>query len=53
VAALAAMPSYAGRRRAVLKTRRVGRWWFLRTVLSSRRPGLNPPPRVIAPTDGA
>jgi GT2 family glycosyltransferase len=53
VAALAAMPSYAGRRRAVLKTRRVGRWWFLRTVLSSRRAGLGPPARVIAPTDGA
>jgi GT2 family glycosyltransferase len=35
-ATLAAMPRYAPRRRRVLATRRVGRWWFLRTVLFSR-----------------
>lgn len=40
-ATLVAMPSYAGRRRTVLKTRRVGRWWFLRTVISSRRSALH------------
>jgi hypothetical protein len=39
--------------RAVLKTRRVSRWWFLRRALSSRRPGLGPPTRAIAPTVGA
>ena len=52
-AAIAAMPSYAGRRRAVLKTRRVGRWWFLRTILSSRRLGLRAPTSITAPADGA
>lgn len=52
-AAFAAMPSYAGRRRTVLRTRRVGRWWFLRTILSSRGRGLAQPAGAIAPTDGA
>lgn len=52
-AALAAMPSYARRRRSALKTRRAGRWWFLRTILSSRRTGLRTPARTIAPPDGA
>ena len=52
-ATVVAMPSYADRRRAVLKTRRVGRWWFLRTMLSARRPGLSAPARVTAPMDKA
>ena len=52
-AAFAAMPLYAQRRSRTLKTRRAGRWWFLRTILSSRRTGLRTPARMIAPTDGA
>jgi GT2 family glycosyltransferase len=52
-ATVVAMPSYAERRRAVLKTRRVGRWWFLRAILSSRRLGLRAPASTTAPTDGA
>ena len=35
-AAAAAMPQYGERRRRVLSTRRVGRWWLFRTMLFDR-----------------
>lgn len=35
-ATVAAMPHYAARRRHVLASRRVGRWWLLRTMLFNR-----------------
>lgn len=52
-ATLKAMPQYAERRRRVLASRRVGRWWFLRTVLSSRRPHLSRQGRATVPSGGA
>jgi GT2 family glycosyltransferase len=36
LAALPAMPAYAARRRDILRRRRVGRWWLLRTLLFDR-----------------
>ncbi len=51
-ATVVALPSYTERRRTVLKTRRVGRWWFLRTMLSSRRPGLSAT-TITPPRQGA
>jgi len=51
-AAIGSMPRYAARRRHVLATRRVGRWWFARTILFDRS-HLSRTPRTPQPAGRA